>query len=153
MGEEKYLKLSHFKPEGYPKIYPGSSAEVKEMMPYLINSVSRRWTKVPNYNLHVLATQKMNVPCLGFRKEQTEVYLHIFCNEFMIPLHARQIVINLYKKFKLGKPAFPSSERNWIHTIPLPGAEFAQQEALLIHQLAQSLYWTVYMDYKRSSAV
>jgi len=151
MAQEKYLKLSHFKPDGYPEIYPGSSDEVKALMPYLIKTVSQKWTKIPNHDLEVLASRNMDVPCLGFRKSQNEVYVHIFCNEFMNPLFAMQIVINLYKKFNLGKPVFTSAEPNWIHTIPLPGPKLTQQETLLTYQLTQSLFWTIFMDYKRSN--
>jgi len=123
MAQEKYLRLSHFKPAGHPEVYPGHSAEVKEMMPDLIKRVSREWTKIPNHDLEVFAARKMGAPSLGFRQKGKEVYVHIFCNEFMDPFYAVQIVAKLYRKFNLGIPAFAPGELNWIHTIPLPGAE------------------------------
>jgi len=150
MAQEKYFRLSHFKPEGYPEVYPGSSAEVKEMMPNLITKVPRGWTKIPNYELEAFATRNMDIPCIGFRKGRKEVYIHVFCNEFVNPLFAIQIVANLYKQFNLGDPAFSPEELNWIHTIPLPGADLSAKETLLIHQITQSLFWTIYMDYKKS---
>ncbi len=149
MAKEQYLRLSHFKPEGHPEIYPGTSDEVKQIMRSLILEVSQKWTKIPNYALEALATQNMNVPCLAFKKDGKEVYVHIFCNEFMNPLYAFQIVANLYKKFKLGKPSFLPEEKNWIHTVPLPGPELSDKETMIIHQLTQSLFWTIFMDYKR----
>lgn len=151
MTQQKYLKLSHFKPDGCPEVYPGSSDEAKEIVRFLIGKVSKGWTKIPNHDLEAFATRSMDVPYLGFRKGRKEVYVHIFCNEFMNPFYAIQIVANLYKKFNLGKPVFSTAERNWIHTIPLPGAQLTEEETLLIHQLTQSLFWTIFMDYKRSS--
>jgi hypothetical protein len=50
-------------------VYPGSSAEVKAMMPYLIEKVPKGWTKVPNHDFEVFATRNMDVPILGFRKD------------------------------------------------------------------------------------
>jgi len=151
MAQEKFLRLSHFKPDGHPEVYPGRSAEVKEMMPDLIKRVSKGWTKIPNRDLEAFATRNMGVPLLGFRKKGTEVYVHVFCNEFVSPVYAVQMVANLYQKFNLGKPAFAAGEPNWIHTIPIPGAELPPEETLLIHQLTQSLFWTIYMDYKRTN--
>jgi hypothetical protein len=151
MSKGKYFRLSHFVPDGYPQVYPGSSAEVKEMMPFLIEKVSRGWTNVPHHELEVFATRSMEVPYLGFRKKGTEVYVHVFCNEFMNPMYALQIVVNLYNKFNLGKSVFVPEEVNWIHTIPIPGANLSEAETLLIHQLTQSLFWTIYMDYKKRS--
>ena len=150
MAQDKYYRLSHFVPDGHPKVYPGSSPEVKEMMPYLIERVPRGWTVVPGHDdLELFATRKMEVPVLGFRKNKNEIYVHIFCNEFINPLDAVQIVLNLYIKFKLGNPAFLPEEKNWIHTIPIPGAELGPAERLFIHQLTQSLFWTIYIDYKK----
>jgi hypothetical protein len=149
MAQGKYLRLSHFVPKGHQQVHPGSSTETKEMMPFLVENTSRRWTKIPNRDLEVFAIQRMEVPCLAFRKNGTEVYLHIFCNEFMNPLYAMQMVIDRYTKFKFGKPVFIPEEPNWIHTIPLPGADLSAAETLLIHQITQSLFWTIYMDYKR----
>jgi hypothetical protein len=68
MGQEKHYRVSHFVPEGHPQVYPGSSAEVKAMMPDLITKVPKGWTKVPNHDLEVFATRKMDIPILGFRK-------------------------------------------------------------------------------------
>jgi hypothetical protein len=150
LAQEKYLRLSHFKPDGHPEVYPGKSAEVKEMMPDLIKRVSMGWTKIPHHDLEAFSTRNMNVPILGFRQKGKEVYVHVFCNEFMNPFYAVQIVANLYRKFNLGKPAFTAGEPNWIHTIPIPGAALTPEETLLIHQITQSLFWTIYMDYKRS---
>ena len=119
------------------------------MMLYLTEKVSRGWTKIPNHDLEAFTNQKMDVPCLAFRKDGKEVYLHIFCNEFMKPFFALQIVAQLYTKFKLGKPAFKAGEPNWIHTIPLRGADLTEQETLLIREITHSLFWTVFMDYKK----
>ena len=69
----------------------------------------------------------------------------------MNPLFAIQLVAKLYEKFNLGKPTFLPEEPNWIHTIPLPGADLSPEETLLIHQITQSLFWTIYMDYKRTN--
>ena len=151
MAQEKHYRLSHFVPDGHPQVYPGRSAEVKAMMPDLIKKVPKGWTKAPNHDFELFATRNMEVPILGFRKDGKEVYVHVFCNEFINPLYAIQIVVNLYTKFKLGKPAFIPEELNWIHTIPIPGKELGQAETLLIHQLTQSMFWTIYMDYKRRS--
>ena len=120
------------------------------MMPYLIEKVPKGWTKVPNHTaFELFATRKMEVPLLGIRKNGKEVYVHVFCNEFLDPVYAMPIVIGLYNKFKLGKPTFITEEHNWIHTIPIPGEELTEAEALLMHQLTQSMFWTIYMDYKR----
>jgi hypothetical protein len=64
MAQEKHYRLSRFVPEGHPQVYPGSSDEVKGMMPDLIKKVPRGWTKIPNHDLEVFAKQKMNVPSL-----------------------------------------------------------------------------------------
>jgi len=90
MPQEKYYKLSHFVPDGHPKVYPGMSSEVRAMMPHLIETSSQGWTKVPNHeDLETFATLKMEVPVLGFKKTGTEVYLHVFCNEFINPIYPR----------------------------------------------------------------
>ena len=68
----------------------------------------------------------MNIPNLGLRKERKRIFPHIFCNEFMNPFCAMQIVGNPYKKFNLGKPIFRPAEPNRIYTIPLPGADLTQ---------------------------
>ena len=150
MAQDKYYRLSHFVPDGHPPVYPGSSSEVKEMMPYLIKKVPKGWTKVPNHTeFELFATRKIEVPLLGVRKNGKEVYVHVFCNEFLDPIYAIQIVSGLYSKFKLGKPAFITEGHNWIHTIPIPGVGLTEAETVLVHQLTQSLFWTIYMDYKR----
>jgi hypothetical protein len=69
----------------------------------------------------------------------------------MNPFYAIQMVVELYIKFNLGKPTFIPEELNWIHTIPMPGKELGKAETLFIHQLTQSMFWTIYMDYKRRS--
>jgi hypothetical protein len=148
MAQEKRLRLSHFVPDGHPQIFPGRSAEVKAMMPELIKKVPRGWTKVPNHEFEVFATRNMDVPILGSRKNGKEVYVHVFCNEFINPFYAIQIVVGLYTKYKLGKPTFMPEELNWIHTVPIPGIELGQAETLFIHQLTQVMFWTIYMDYK-----
>lgn len=119
------------------------------MMPGLIERVAVVWTKIPNHNeLEIFAKFGMEVPLIAFGKNGKEVYLHIFCNEFMIPFYALDFVIRFYTKLKLGKPELLARERNWIHTIPLSLADLDKVETLLIHQLAHSLFWTVYVDYK-----
>jgi hypothetical protein len=154
MAQEKNFRLRHFVPDGHPQVNPGTSSEVKEMMPYLIEKVSRGWTKVPNHDdFELFTTLKMDVPILAFRKNGKEVYVHVFCNDFMDPIYAIQIVINLYSKYKLGKPAFIPKERNWIQTIPIPGGNLSQAEMLFIHELTQSLFWTIYMDFKRRKGI
>jgi hypothetical protein len=129
-------------------VYPGHSAEVKAMMPDLIKKVSRGWTKVPNHDFEVIATRNLDVPYLGFRKNGKEVYVHVFCNEFINPFYAIQLVVNLYTKYKLGKPQFIPEQLNRIHTIPISGSELGEAETLLTFQLTQSLFWTIYREYK-----
>jgi hypothetical protein len=91
----------------------------------------------------------LEVPTLGFRKNGKEVYLHVFCNIFMNPIYAMRLVVDLYAKYKFGQPKFIPEEQNWIHTIPIIPEELNPAETLLTHQVAQSLFWTIYMDYKR----
>lgn len=149
MQQGKYYRLSHFVPEGHPQVFPGRSSEVKEMMPALIERVTVGWTKIPNHDgLEIFSTRQMQVPVLAFRKNGKEVYVHVFCNEFMAPIYAIQMVINLYVKLKLGKPEFIPTEKNWIHTVPIHPGDLHQAETLLTHQITQSLFWTIYMDYK-----
>jgi hypothetical protein len=57
-------------------------------------------------------------------------------------------VVGLYIKFKLGTQTFLPGELNWIHTIPIAEKELSPAETLFIHQLTQSMFWTIYMDYK-----
>lgn len=150
MPQQTYLRLSHLVPPGYPPIYPGMSTKVREMMPGLLKMGPRRWMKIPGHNdLEMLAQQEMNVPILAFRKNHQEIYMHIFCNEFMSPFYAIQIVGNLYIKFKLGDPTFLPGEPNWIHSIPVPGPKLNEEENLLMHQITQSFFWTIHTDYKR----
>lgn len=149
MQQGKYYRLSHFVPEGHPQVFPGRSSEVKEMMPALIERVTVGWTKIPNHDgLEIFVKFQKEVPILAFRKNGKEVYLHVFCNEFMVPFHAINFVFNLYAKLKLGKPEFIPTEENWIHTIPLSPSVLDKAETLLTHQITQSLFWTIYMDYK-----
>jgi hypothetical protein len=150
MQPGKYFRLSHFVPDGFPQIHPGMSAEVRQMMPALIEVVTSGWTKIPNHDgLEVFVTIKLEVPVLAFRKNGKEVYLHVFCNSFMHPIYAMHLVVDPYTKFKFGKPEFVPAEENWIHTIPVLPKDLNQAETLLTHQIAQSLFWTIYMDYKR----
>jgi hypothetical protein len=152
MSQEKYYRLSHFVPKGHPQIYPIMTDEVREMMPFLVEKVSKGWTTIPDHeDLEAFTTLKMGVPALAFRKKNTEVYVHIFCNEFMNPVKAFQMVISLYTKFSLGKPSFKTDEPNWIHSIPIKAKDLNEAETILIHQITRSLFGTVYMDFKRRS--
>jgi len=129
------------------------SSEVREMMPYLVETASRGWTKIPKYDdLELFADRKMNVPLLAFRKNGKEVYLHVFCNEFMNPMYSLQIVSSLYIKLNLGVPAFAPAELNWIHSIPISAGDLNDAETLMTHQITQSLFWTIHHDYKRGRA-
>jgi hypothetical protein len=76
MAQEKHLRLSHFVPDGRPKVYPGHSAEVKAMMPELIKKAPTGWTKVPDHDFEIFASRKGEVPILAFRKNGKEVYVH-----------------------------------------------------------------------------
>jgi hypothetical protein len=150
MAQQKYLRLGHFVPNGHPEVHPGMSSEVREMMPYLVEIVRRGWTKIPNHDdLEVFASRKMDVPVIAFRKNRKEVYVHVFCNEFMHPIVALQIVSSLYSKLKLGKPAFAPGELNWIHSIPVSPGDLTQAEMIMTHQITQSLFWTIHAEYKR----
>jgi hypothetical protein len=154
MQQGKYLRLSHFVPKNHPQVHPGMSDEVRGMMPFLVERSPEGWTKIPNHDdLEVFASRKMDVPVLAFRKGRKEVYIHVFCNEVMSPINAMQIVSSLYIKFKLGIPAFSPDEPNWIHTIPIPGTKLSQEEAMLTHQITQSLFWSIHYDYKRHKGV
>lgn len=154
MEQGKYYKLSHLVPDGHPKMHPRNPPEVKEMMPYLVERSSSGWTTIPQHeNLELFAIKKMEVPILGFRKNKKEVYLHVFCNEFVIPAVAMQIVLSLYHKYKLGESKFVREEPNWIHTIPLPGPGLSQSDTLLIHEITLSLFWTIYVDFQRNKCI
>jgi hypothetical protein len=149
MPQEKYFKLSHFVPNGHPQVHPGMSDEVREMMPYLINRSPKGWTKIPEYtHLEVFADRKVTVPLIAFRKNGKEVFVHVFCNEFINPIYAVPLVVGLYSKFKLGEPTFAPDQLNWIHSVPMPGQDLNQKEIILTHQIAQSLFWTIYVDYR-----
>ena len=150
MQEGKYFRLTHFVPNGFPQVFPGSSEEVKQMMPYLIETTPVGWTKIPNHmEIEMFASRKGKIPIIGFRKNGKEAYVHVFCNEFVNPKHAIQIVAAMYLKFRFGKPQYVKTIRNWIHTIPVSPATFDPAETLLTHQLTNSIFWTIYMDYKR----
>ena len=89
MAQGKYYRLNHFVPNGYPQILLGMSSEVREMMPWLIEKVTIGWTKIPDHDgIEIIAISQMEVPVLGFRKNGKEVYVHVFCNEFMDPIYA-----------------------------------------------------------------
>lgn len=150
MADEKYLRLTHYLPDGFPQVYPGGSEEVKEMMPYLIVNIPVRWTKIPNHEqIEMFASRQGKIPVIAFRKNGKEAYMHIFCNDFVNPKQAIQIVATMYLKFRFGKPQFVKTIRNWIHTIPVSPATLDPAETLLTHQLTNSTFWTIYMDYKR----
>lgn len=93
------------------------------------------------------ATRKKEILILGFRKANKEVFIHIFCNEFCNPIYAFQIVAGLYSKHNLGTPKFIPEELNWVHTIPLPGSTLTPEETMLIHQLTNSMFWTIFMKF------
>jgi hypothetical protein len=120
------------------------------MMPGLIERVAAGWTKVPNHNgLEMFVKFQKEVPILAFKKNGKEVYLHVYCNEFMALFYAMEFVINLYAQLKLGESEFIPTEKNWIHSIPLSPADLDKEETLLIHQLAHSLFYTVCRDYEK----
>jgi hypothetical protein len=154
MAQEKLFRLNHFLPHGHPKMDLGPHSPVKAIMPYLIENCPIRWTKIPDHeDLDMLASRKEDVPLIGFRKNGREVYLHIFCNEFIDPMCPMQIVINMYLKFKLGKAEFQREEKNWIHTIPLAMGHLSLEEIILIHDITHSLFWTIYLDYKKHKGI
>ena len=129
-------------------MFPGSSAEVQALMPALVETTGKRWTKIPGHNLEVFSVLKMRVPSLAFRRNGKEIYLHIFCNEFVNPLNAMQQVFAMYVKFNLGKPLFLPEELNWIHSIPLDERGLSQAEILFTYQITHSMFWSIYMDFK-----
>jgi len=130
------------------------STEVREMMPYLVKKAPNGWTNIPKHgHLELFADRKLGVPVLAFRKDRREVYVHVFCNEFMNPIPAIEMVVSLYAKFKLGEPAFLPDELNWIHSIPVPGPVLNQEETLLTYQITQSLFWTIHVDYQRHGKI
>jgi len=150
MAEEKFFQLTHFVPAGFPEVFPGRSDEVKKMMPYLIENIPVRWTKILNHeDIEMFASRQGRIPIIAFRKNGKEAYVHIFCNDFVNPKHAMKVVVALYTKFNFGKPQFVKDVRNWIHTIPTAPKILDPAETLLTHQLTNSTFWTIYMDYKR----
>jgi hypothetical protein len=149
MPQQKYVQLRHFVPDGHPQVHPGMSDEVREMIPYLIERSPKGWTKIPKHtHLEVFADRNIDVPVLAFRMNGKEVFVHVFCNEFINPLYAIQLVVSLYDKFELGEPNFDPDQLNWIHSIPIPGPQLNQKEILLTHQIALSLFWTIHVDYR-----
>jgi hypothetical protein len=148
MAQGKYHRLSHFLPDGYPAVYPGTTKEVKEVTMYITTVGGGKWIKIPNHNLELIATWQDGVPFVVFRTGGKEIFLHVFCNEYMKPINAMQIVALQYFKFKLGKPHFDPEELNWVHSIPLPGPEISYGEKMFVYQLTQSTFWMIYMEYK-----
>lgn len=143
------LRLQHLLPDNYPSIIPGNPKELNELMPYLHSKISRAWTAIPNSELETYFQIRSDVPVLGFRKHGQEIYIHIFCFESYNLAITLSVVNRLYLKHKLGIPATPQRP-NWIHTIPLPGPKLSQEEVMFIHQITQSMFWTVYVDFKKS---
>jgi len=150
MPQQKYVQLRHFVPDGHPQVHPGMSDEVKEMMPYLIERCPKAWTKIPKHtHLEIFADRKKDVPFITFRKNGKEVFIHVFRNEFVHPIHVIPFVVELYYRFRLGQPDFAPDQPNWIHSVPLPGQDLNQKEIILTHQIAMSLFWTIHHDYGR----
>lgn len=118
-------------------------------MPYFIEKAPRGWAPIPDTTLEIFLSMKYEVPCLAFRKDKKELYVHVFCFEGSDQSKPLGIVSDLYAKCKLGIPEFPRRS-NWIHTIPLDGPKLSSPEVLLIHQITQSIFWTVYMDFVRN---
>ena len=148
MAQEKHYRLSHFLPDGHPAVYPGTTREVKEVTMYVTTVGGRKWVKIPNHNLEMIATLQDGVPCVAFRTGGREIFLHVFCNEYMNPFYAMQIVAGQYIKNNLGIPHFAPEELNWVHSIPLPGPEISYSEKMFVYQLTQSMFWMIYMEYK-----
>jgi hypothetical protein len=124
------------------------SGRVKELMPKIVNLVAKGWTPIPDSELEVFLVVKKEVPVFAIRKNKKEVYVHVFCFEMGDKMESLEVVNNLYLKYRLGIPEFPKRP-NWIHTIPLPGQKPSPSEITLIHEITQSLFWSVYMDFKR----
>jgi hypothetical protein len=148
MDQKKHFRLSHFLPDGHPAVYPGTTPEVKQVVTYITTVGSGKWIKIPNHELELIATLNNGVPCVAFRKVGKEIFLHIFCNEYMNPIKAMQLVAGQYIKFNLGMPHFAPQELNWIHSIPLPGSEISYAEKIFVYQVTQSMFWMIYMEYK-----
>jgi hypothetical protein len=148
MDQGKYYRLSHFLPDGHPPVYPGTTKEVKEVTRYITTVGSGKWIKIPNHNLEMIATLQHGVPCVAFRTEGKKIFLHVFCNEYMNPISAMQIVAGQYIELNLGIPHFATKELNWVHSIPLPGSDISYAEKIFVYQLTQSMFWMIYMEYK-----
>ena len=142
------LQLQHLLPPNCKPIVPGLSANVKKFMPTLVEKVAAGWAPIPESQIETLLVIEEMVPCLAFRKNKQEVYIHVFGFDLESALKPLGKVHELYYKYKLGDPEFPR-DRNWIHTIPLPGSNLNPKEILLIHEITHSLFWSVYMDLKR----
>lgn len=143
------LQLQHLVPPGHKDIVPGVSSKVQGFMPKLIEKVGEAWTPIPESDLDTFLQIKEMTPCHAFRKNKKEVYIHVFGFEGCDNFKALNIVIGIYGKYKLGFPKFPT-QGNWMHTIPIPGPTLTTSENLLIHQIAHSLFWTVYMDFNKN---
>jgi hypothetical protein len=148
MAQEKIYRLSHFLPDGHPAVYPINTKEVKEVTRYITTVGSGKWIKIPNHNLELIATMEHGVPCIGFRTGGKEIFLHVFCNEYMNPINAIELVAGQYVKFNLGIPRFAPEELNWVHSIPLPGSDISYGENMFVYQLTHSMFWMIYMEYK-----
>jgi hypothetical protein len=143
------LVLQHLLPEGNsPVLPPDHSEKLRELMLYLHPRIAKGWTAIPDTELETFFIFKKEVPTLAFRKHKKEAYVHIFCFESHILTDSLNIVSSLYFKFRLGIPEMPVRP-NWIHTVPLPGQNLSQEEILLTYQITQSLFWTVYADFKK----
>ena len=118
------------------------------MTTYITTVGGGKWIKIPNHNLEMIATMEHGVPCLGFRTRGKEIFLHVFCNEYMNPINAMELVAGQYIKHNLGIPHFAPEELNWVHSIPLPGPEISYGEKIFVYQLTQSMFWMIYMEYK-----
>lgn len=148
MKQANVLRLKHHVPDGCRIEYPGMSDEVRAMMPYLVAHASRRWTEIPGHeDIAVFSDRKQMIPFIYFRKNGKDIYIHVLCNEFMDRLPI-PVICDLYAKYGYGIPGIVKGEPNWIHTIPIPGAEVSREEIILTYQITQSLFWTIHHEYK-----
>jgi hypothetical protein len=89
----------------------------------------------------------LNAPIFPFLKHcsfNEEVYIKVVLSDRTgIDSISQEVVRNFILQ------EFIPAEENWIHTIPVLPGDLNQAETLLTHQIAQSLFWTIYMDYKR----
>ena len=129
-------------------MYPGTTPEIKEVVTYITTLGSGKWIKIPKHDLELIATLNNGVPNVAFRKEGKEIFLHIFCNEYMNPMKAMELVAGQYIKHNLGMPHFSPQELNWIHSIPLAGEEISYAENIFVYQVTQSMFWMIFMEYK-----